>query len=108
MTRMSADHHQIRGRSRLVLMLLVVAALAALVVVLAREGPDKRLTGPVTERQPHRLCVAGSNGRDVCVRVDSPERVADVALGDCVAIRYSAEEVLIALDSLVDGCDPSP
>lgn len=81
---------------------------AALVVVLAREGPDQRLTGPVTERQPHRLCVAASNGRDVCVRVDSPERVADVAVGDCVAFRYSAEEVLIALASLVDGCDPSP
>lgn len=105
---MSADQQPTRGRLPLVLMLLVVAAIAALVVVLAREGPDQKLTGPVTDRQPHRSCVAGPNGRDVCVRVDSPEKVADVAVGDCVAIRYSAEMVLIALDSNVDGCDPSP
>lgn len=91
----------------LVLMLLVVAALVALVVVLARERPDQKLTGPVTERQRHRVCVAGPNGRDVCVRVDSPEKVADVAVGDCVAIRYSAEKVLIAIEPVVDGCDPS-
>lgn len=92
----------------LVVMLLVVTALAALVVVLAREGPDQRLKGPVTDRQPHRLCVARSNSREVCVRVDSPKKVAGVAVGDCVAIGYSAEEVLIALDLVVDGCDPAP
>lgn len=104
---MFADRHRTRSRLPLVVMLLVVAALAALVVVLAREGPDQSLTGPVTERQSHRLCVTSPNGHDVCVRVDAPERVADVAGGDCVAIRYSAEKVLIAIEPVVDGCDPS-
>lgn len=105
---MPADQHRTRDRLPLLLILMVLAALAALLVVVTREGPDQKLTGPVTERQAHRLCVAGSNAQDVCVRVDSPQRVADVAVGDCVTIRYSAEEVLSALDVAVSGCDPSP
>lgn len=79
-------------------MLLVVAALVALVVAIAREGSDRTLTGTVTQRESHRVCVGRPAGQDVCVRADSPQRLADVSAGECVRIRYSPEEVLISID----------
>lgn len=88
----------------LLLALVAVFGLVALVVVIAREGPDRTVTGTITELQSHRVCIADGNGPEVCVRANSPERLASVARGECVRARYSAEDILISLDRVADGC----
>lgn len=91
-------------------MLLVAAALVALAVASARESSDRTLTGTVTARESHRVCVGQPASQDVCVRADSPQRLADISAGDCVRIRYSPEEILISIE-IVDverECSPSP
>jgi hypothetical protein len=85
-------------------MVLVIAALALLAIATLRAGPDRTVTGTVTEQQPHRVCVADATGRDVCVHVDSPQVLVDSAVGDCVRLRYSADRTLESLDPVSDGC----
>ncbi len=84
---------------------LLLAALAILIVVISQEGPDRTVTGRVTERQSHRICVGRSTGPDICVRADSPESIGAVSTGDCIRVLYSAEEVLISLDRVDRGCE---
>lgn len=89
----------------LVLIGVAVAALAILVVTIASEGPDQTMTGTVTERESHRICVARPPRPDLCVRANSPEIISEISTGDCIRLHYSAEDVLISLDRVKRGCD---
>ena len=86
----------------LLLAFVAILGLVVLVVAIAREGPDRTVTGTITQLQSHRVCIADGNGPVVCVRADSPERLASAARGDCVRARYSAEDLLISLDQVAD------
>lgn len=85
---------------------LAVAALVLLVVVIARTGPDRTVTGTITEHQGHRVCVADGAGPAVCVVADSPERLVEYAAGDCVRLRYSADMILVSLARVAEPCSP--
>lgn len=88
-----------------VLIALAIVALAALVVAISQDGPDHTVTGTVTARQAHRVCVGRPTGPDVCAHADSPESISGVSTGDCVRIRYSAEDLLVSLDRVSSGCE---
>lgn len=69
----------------------VVGAVAALVLFIAREGPDQVRVGTVTSVSSHRLCVAADDG-EFCAHVDSPGAVADIERDDCIELARSADE----------------
>ncbi|HEU5085241.1 MAG TPA: hypothetical protein VFU14_18000 [Acidimicrobiales bacterium] len=92
-----------RARGAAVLAALVVA-LVVLVVIVAREGPDRTVVGTAIRVEPHQLCVAQAGGRDVCVFVDAPQQLDDVAVDDCVRVRYSSEEILVSVSTEPGAC----
>ncbi len=85
---------------------LALVALVALAIVIARKGPDRTLTGTITELKSHRVCIADGDASPVCMQVDAPERLTNASPGDCVRARYSAEGILISIDPMTDGCGP--
>jgi hypothetical protein len=96
------ERSQPGGRSSTRLVALVVVAtgvlLMALVLLTQEEGPNRTVTGPATTAEPHRLCVGDAS--PVCVEVHAPERVAGLAVGDCVRMRYSAQAILVSVRRL--------
>jgi hypothetical protein len=76
---------------------VVVTALVILLVVIYREGPDRTITGRITSVELHQVCVDPSEGADVCVGVDSPDDMPNVSSGECVRLRYSADDLLVSL-----------
>jgi hypothetical protein len=94
-----------RPRRWLILAALVaVVLLAALLVVTIRQGPDRTIVGQVRVVEPHRLCVSDAGRKDACVIVDVPERVHGLGVGDCVRMRYSAQEILVSVQREPSGC----
>lgn len=88
----------------MVILLFAVVVLVGLMIMIARNGPDRTTIGTITEQAPHRLCVDGGTGVAVCTGVDSPERLVGFAVGDCVRLRSSAEGILIAIDRRPGAC----
>lgn len=86
-------------------LLAAVVGLGLLVTIVVGEDPDRTTTGVVSESRPHRVCLARETGSAMCVRVNSPQRLDDTAVGDCVRIRFSAENVLADLDEATGDCD---
>ena len=90
-----------------ILAILLIAAVVVGVWVVRGEGPDRRAVGTVVEDELHRLCVESEDGTTVCVIVDRPAEVRDVSAGDCVAVRYTAQAVLLEPPEPSDECPPS-
>lgn len=88
----------------IVLGVVAVVALALLLVVIVREGPDRTVTGTISGLRSHRVCVADGTSPAVCVHEDSPQRLVGFVVGDCVRLRYSAEELVVSLDRVSGGC----
>ena len=72
--------------------LVLVAAVAALVVYMALEGPDQSQVGVVTTAEPHRLCIAEDDG-EFCAHVDSSSAVTEIEVGDCIELRRSSDDI---------------
>jgi hypothetical protein len=97
------------GRSRCSLRLwagaLVTAAAIFIIVELyltAGEGPDLVRTGRLTVLELHRICVQAEPSNPVCVRVERPSDLTSFGVGDCVAVVYSPEEILVRIDPATD------
>ncbi len=108
---MSSDDGGSKGRraSRwpVVIGVLVAVALGLLVFAISQEGQDRTVTGTVTDVHSHRVCVADRAGARSCAQADTPERLMQTAVGDCVRLRSSVEGVLISIERERDAC-PTP
>jgi hypothetical protein len=89
----------VRWRGLTLSVVIAVVVVSALIALILREGPDHTLTGRVRSIELHGICVGRPTDGPACIHVDAPEDVADVHPGDCVRVRYSADDLLIALQS---------
>lgn len=81
----------------LVILVGVAIALVALTVVIWRQGANESIVGVVTVLESHRICVEPTGSPRVCALVDAPSMTEGVHLGDCVRLRRSAQDLLVAV-----------
>jgi ABC-type lipoprotein release transport system permease subunit len=90
-------------RSAIILAAIALSVWVTFVVIsIARESADREVSGRVTSVELHQVCVQPQTATSpTCVNRDSPADSSDVQVSDCVTMRYSSDEILIAVTPTV-------